>query len=367
MKINLFFFISNFNFGGAGNAIFTFLKNLDSKKFDIHIICLGESQYKKILPKNVKLHSLNKHFLFFRTFFNFFIIRNLLKKLIEENKKNVFISNIHFANVLTIIFLRNLKYLKIILFERTSLKELDIFVNFKSFIKNKIVKLLIKATYKKSDKILSNSKSSQKEFNKINVKSSIIYSGCLDKVEKFKKKNKKILQYNFISVGRLTYQKNYYVLFKAIKLLKNKNFNLKIFGDGELKSKIKNYLIENSLTKKITLMGHHKNKKKIYSKADLLIHCSLFEGLPNVIVEAMNFSVPIIAENSTRGTREVLKSGQFGDLFQSNNAKELSKKIDLFMLNPKRLQKKVSSSRLFLNKFTKKNSTKKLEKILIDI
>ena len=48
MKINLFFFISNFNFGGSGNVIFAFLKNLDSKKFDKHIICLGKLQYKKI-------------------------------------------------------------------------------------------------------------------------------------------------------------------------------------------------------------------------------------------------------------------------------------------------------------------------------
>ena len=37
MKTNIFFFISNFNFGGAGNAIFTFLNNLDRKKFNLHI------------------------------------------------------------------------------------------------------------------------------------------------------------------------------------------------------------------------------------------------------------------------------------------------------------------------------------------
>ena len=74
------------------------------------------------------------------------------------DNKNIFISNIHYSNVLSIIFLRNIKNLKIILFERTSLKELDIFINFFSYLKNKIIKLLIKSTYTKADKILVNSK-----------------------------------------------------------------------------------------------------------------------------------------------------------------------------------------------------------------
>ena len=54
MKINLFFFISRFTFGGAGNAIYTFLKTLDRKKYNLHIFFLGKSEYETILPKYVK-------------------------------------------------------------------------------------------------------------------------------------------------------------------------------------------------------------------------------------------------------------------------------------------------------------------------
>ena len=53
-------------------------------------------------------------------------------------------------------------------------------------------------------------------------------------------------------------------------------------------------------------MGHEPNRKKIYKNADLLIHCSVFEGLPNVIVEALNYNVPVIAANGAGGIREVL-------------------------------------------------------------
>ena len=366
MKINLFFFISNFNFGGAGNAIYIFLKKLNPKKFNLHLICIGKSEYKKFLPKYVKFYSFNNKIYFFKTFFNFFKIKKIIKKFCQKKEKNIFISNIHYSNVLSIFFLRKLENLKIILFERTSLNELDIFVNLLSFIKNKIVKILIKFTYKKSDKILSNSKVLRSEFHKINLISEVIYSGAIEKILKSKNQKKK-KNYNFISVGRLAPQKDYFTLFKAIKLTKRHNFILRVYGDGEQKASLKKYIDKNSLKKKIILMGHEPNRNKIYKNADLLIHCSIFEGLPNVIVEALNYSVPVIASNGAGGIREVLGYGKYGQLFMPGDFKILAKNIDNFILNPTKLYKKVLNSKSYLRRFTHYNCTRKLEKILIRI
>ena len=87
MKTNLFFFISNFNFGGAGNAIYVFLKKLSAKKFNLHLICIGKSEYKKFLPKHVKFYSLDNKVYFFKTFFNFFKIQKILKKFSQKKEK----------------------------------------------------------------------------------------------------------------------------------------------------------------------------------------------------------------------------------------------------------------------------------------
>ena len=106
MKTNIFFFISNFNFGGAGNAIFTFLNNLDRKKFNIHIFFLGNSEYEKILPKHVKYYKLKINYKIFKTFFGFFEIRKILNEERKNFKKNIFISKIHYSNVLSVIFLK---------------------------------------------------------------------------------------------------------------------------------------------------------------------------------------------------------------------------------------------------------------------
>ena len=169
MKINLFFFISRFTFGGAGNAIYTFLKTLDRKKYNLHILFLGKSEYQTILPKHVKYLGLNNKIPIFKTFFSFIKIRKVMLSNSKKFKNNIFISNIHYSNVLSILFLRDIKNLKIILFERTSLKELDIFINKVTYIKNKIIKFLINWTYNKANKILTNSKVLSSELKELGI------------------------------------------------------------------------------------------------------------------------------------------------------------------------------------------------------
>ena len=114
-------------------------------------------------------------------------------------------------------------------------------------------------------------------------------------------------------------------------------------------------------------MVKHGWKNKIYSNADLLIHSAIFEGLPNTVVEAMNYEIPIIASNSFGGTKEVLNNGKFGDLFNPGDSIGLRKMIQSFLINPIKLKKKVIKSKSFLKRFNKKVSCKSLEKILMSI
>ena len=366
MRINLYFFISRFTCGGAGNSIYTFLNNIDRTKFNLDIFFLGNSEYKNILPKHVKFYSINTKSAIFKTLFCFFEVRKILLNKIRNSKKNIFISNIHYSNVLSILFLRRIKNLKIILFERTSIKELDIFENILPYIKNKIVKFLIKWSYLKANMILTNSKTSCQELKKFGLKSKVIYSGSIIKLKKSKKHKKKEFL-NIISVGRLTAQKDYFTLLKAIKLINIKKFIINIYGDGELKKELAKYIENEKIKKYVKIKGHETNKDRMYKNADLLIHTAIFEGLPNVIVEAMNYNVPVIAANSAGGTKEVLGSGKYGDLFNPGNSKQLAEKIDNFILNPNKLNHKILKSKSILKKFTHKNTTKSLEKILISI
>lgn len=366
MKISLFFFISDFNYGGASNSIFNFLKNLDSKKFRLFMIFVGKSDYKNLLPKNINIINIKKDNRKFSTIRSFFKIKKIIINETKKNSKNVFISNIHYANIISIYFLNKILNLKLVVFERTSIKELDFFFSISSFIKNKVVKFLLKIMYKKADLILTNSKIVSKELLSKGLISKVIYSATLRKILPKKKFKKKTI-FNIIAVGRLTLQKDYLTILKSINEIKKNNFKLKIYGDGYLKKDLENYIKLNNLNKKIEILGHEKNKKKIYTNADLLIHSAIFEGLPNCLVEAINYSVPIIASKGAGGTTEVLQNGAYGSLFNPRDYKELAYKINDFLEKPTKLQQKIHRGRSMLTKFTITSTTNRLEKIIYQL
>ena len=360
MKTKLYFFIPSLEYGEAGNAIINFIRFIDKNKFELNLFYQGDNKYKKYIPNHVNLCKLRKK----KTFFNYFKIRKILKSETKNNSENVFISNIHFSNILSIIFLRTIPNLKIVLFERTSLKELDLYQS-GSFFKNKLIKFLIGKLYNFSDLVLTNSKNTSKELKKLNINSKIIYSGLISKIlprKKFKKKN----FFKLITVGRLEIQKDYFTLLKAIKIINFNNFKLFIYGEGSKKNEITNFINENNLKNKVFIKGHEKNKNKIYSNADLLIISSIFEGLPNCIIEALNYDVPIIASN-IGGNKEILSNSKYGDTFKVENESDLALKIYSFLKNPKRLNKKNNLDKNLLKKFLIQNTTKILEKKIIDL
>jgi hypothetical protein len=185
IKKNLIFFLPNFSKGGAANSIIRLCEGLDKKKYNIYIISIGKNSYKNRIKKfSKKIYELN----FKKTIFSFFHIRKIVIQIIAKNKKTLFISNINYANVLSVIFLRNIDNLKIILVERTSLNELDIYFSIKDFFKKKIIKILMIILYKKADKIIANSRRVAKLLkNLINVKTFYIYPPSVKKVYDYKK------------------------------------------------------------------------------------------------------------------------------------------------------------------------------------
>ncbi len=151
----------------------------------------------------------------------------------------------------------------------------------------------------------------------------------------------------FISVGRLTKQKNFDYLIDEFYIFakKNDDFDLLIFGDGEYKSrlikKIKNY----GMSDRIFLKGHSDNIYAYMNKAKSLILSSLWEDPGFVIIEAAACNLFIISSNCKNGPSEFLSNGAGGILFESNkdNALKIALKDFLILKNPKK--KKIVSKK----------------------
>ena len=94
-------------------------------------------------------------------------------------------------------------------------------------------------------------------------------------------------------------------------------FELHLAGDGPQRKDLFSYV--NSLKIKDRVRWHgwcEKAKLRAhYQQADCLLNPSLYEGLPNVLLEGMACGLPVIASNVI-GNEEVVKMGETGFLFE---------------------------------------------------
>ncbi len=360
----LVFFLPNFSLGGASESIFKLTKFLIKYNFSILIISLGKNSYKKEFKKIkcevVEIDSTRVSFSIFK----------LRKIMINETQKKfdkiIFISNINYANIISIISLINLDKIKIILTERSSISELDYSNNLIKNLKNRLIYFLARFVYRFSDLVITNSKFEKKYIqDKFKLKNII----CIHppSIENIIKKNRVNNHYkntpHIIYVGRLSVDKGVFVILKALKEIKKKyNFSFSFYGNGPEKKSIENFIQANNLDSNISLKGFIKNKKLIFKKADLFINASLWEGLPNALVQSINYSVFPICSDAPGGNIEVIKKGEFGLSFKTNDEKDLQKKMIKFLNKKIRFNNKNRINHL--KKYTEKESNKNYLKTL---
>jgi hypothetical protein len=354
-KTNIIFFLPNFSKGGAANSIIRLCEKLDKKKYNIYIFSVGKNSYKKrIIKFSKKIYEFD----FKKTIFSFILIKKIVTQLTAKNKKTIFVSNINYANVLSVIFLRNIENLKIILIERTSINELQVYFSLKDFFKKKIIKILIIFFYKKADKIIANSKTVAKSLEKlIHKKIFFIYPPSINKVHKYKKPNfnkKKCLR--ILTTGRLAIEKNLKTIILSLKYLNFSNFRLFILGNGPEKNELINFVKFNKLYDKVKFFSHTDNLGKFYKNSDLFINSSYFEGFPNSVVEAINYNLPVICSRSGGGIQEILMNGRAGTFFETGDYEDLSKQINIFRISPEKFYIKSKLANKNIKKFTLENN-----------
>ena len=120
---------------------------------------------------------------------------------------------------------------------------------------------------------------------------------------------------HFVTVGRLAPWKNIDKIIQAMALLNDKGFNFifNIVGSGPIDEKLKKLVTDLKLEEKIFFLGQKKTNElnKIYLNSDIYIQASGYEGLPHVILEAINFNLSIIS-TPIGGTNEILLNGKNG-------------------------------------------------------
>ena len=147
-----------------------------------------------------------------------------------------------------------------------------------------------------------------------------------------------------VSAGRFVEQKGFSVLVTALSIVnKTMPVRLILLGSGPLKRDYVALSQSLNISALIDYPGMVTNPYKYYSKADLFVLSSLWEGLPTVLIEALSCNCKIVSTDCPHGPSEILEGGKHGLLCNPNSPEDLADKISI-QLNSECEQSSLSST-----------------------
>lgn len=126
----------------------------------------------------------------------------------------------------------------------------------------------------------------------------------------------------FIILGSLRSRKNNELAINVINELRDIDAQFLIVGDGPERNKLE-HLAQNP---NIKFIGHTPNPLKYLQASDILISCSLAEGLPNTVLESLSCGIPCILSNIDPH-RELIDNTEAGIIFDLKDRKSLKNAI----------------------------------------
>lgn len=152
-----------------------------------------------------------------------------------------------------------------------------------------------------------------------------------------------------VTICRLVPWKGVDTLLKVIQ--SRKNLTLTILGDGPLLNTLKEQAKELGVEQRVCFVGRVEKSRipHFLENSDIFILNSSYEGLPHVILEAMDAGTPSIA-SAVGGTPEVLINDQTGYSFSYNSEDEILQAIDSALINQEKLR--AGASQLLASKFS---------------
>jgi glycosyltransferase involved in cell wall biosynthesis len=138
-----------------------------------------------------------------------------------------------------------------------------------------------------------------------------------------------------VAAGQLGPWKGFSDLIAAVHIVAQKRpVRLAIFGEGPQRIELQAQIDRLGMSEVISLEGHVDNPLKYFAHADVFVLSSHFEGMPNVLIEAIMAGCTPVATDCPTGPREILESGRYGYLVPVKDPIALAAGIEKALLNP---------------------------------
>ena len=341
--------------GGVEKNLFL-VSNFLIKKFKKITLITISKKYKKKFDKSIKFVSLSLDIWSkFGKKFQYLLALILLIKEILNNKNLIVLS--FQANIYCIVICK-LFGVKVI--SRSNTAPIGWSTN---WLKRNLFKIILNL----ADKVMVNSLQFKKDLKKeFNLEAICIYNPLNVREIKAKSKKKALPIFKsrnklkILNIGRFTEQKDQITFLKSLNdLKKNFRYEAVLIGKGILETDLKKYIKKNNLINNVKILNFVDNPYNLLKQTDIFVLTSRYEGLPNVLLEALVLNKFIISSDCPTGPKEILLNGKGGLLFKAGNHKQLTNKIIYYSKNKNKCNKLLKVAIKNLDRFDYQKNLKK--------
>lgn len=395
MKKKLLFVIPTLDLGGAEKSLINLLQSIDYEKYEVDLFMfVKRGVFLDLIPKKVKvLKNSSNYKLFSRSVFYaiplfifsgkfklafhrlLFAVKNRYIRKSSVNEQytwkhvSLFLPKIKTFYDLSVGYLEKSTYYFVadntlgkrkVGWIHTDLEALKLDFNFEKGYFDKLdylvtvsegltARLCLKLPDIKNKTFTIENINSEKSINLLANESTDI---------KFSKTN-----FNIIFVGRLVKEKGLFLAIDAIKILVEKNINVKFYivGKGNMEKELKKYIKQKGLQKNIIFLGMQSNPYVLIKQADVFLMSSYYEGKSIALEEAKILLKPIVITNFSSAKDQI--KDQITGLIAEMNAVSIAEK--LLLCTDKTCREKLTNN-LKQEKLGNENEVEKLYKLIND-
>ena len=174
----------------------------------------------------------------------------------------------------------------------------------------------------------------------------------------------------FATVGRMERQKNHLRLLESMADLEpaSRRITLLLIGDGSLRPDIERKIAELGLEANVCLAGLRSDVPRLLRAADAFVLASLWEGFPNVVIEAMASALPVIATRSG-GVGEILDPPHSGFIVEPDDRAEMPKAMNALAAMDSRIRERMGlyAKHAVSERFTLERTLEQTEQLYLSL